>query len=158
MTERQIADLAAAPHFFDTVAERIWREWHAPRGATLAALHARLGQNMTGAALPKAFVAHEGRTFLGTVSLIASDLDERPDLSPWVAALWVEPDAREKGVGADLLAHATSAALASRAADVYLCAREGVRAWYLKRGWRLIETNVGPRQLSILRRSRRQEF
>lgn len=156
MTE--IEDLIAVPHFFDIVADRIWREWHEPRGLSLAELRARLDQNMLGHALPKAFVAHDGPKFLGTVSLIASDLDERLAFSPWIAALWVEPAAREKGVGAALLAYATSAALASGAEQVYLCAREGVRAWYLKRGWRLIETDVGPRQLSILRRSSRQEF
>jgi predicted N-acetyltransferase YhbS len=158
MTAIQIADLIAVPHFFGTVADRIWREWHAPRGVSLAELRGRLDENMTGVDLPKAFVAHDGPKFLGTVSLIASDLDERPAFSPWVAALWVEPEARAAGVGAALLAHATSAALASGAADVYLCAQERVRAYYLERGWRLIETDIGPRQLSVLRRTRRQEF
>jgi N-acetylglutamate synthase-like GNAT family acetyltransferase len=153
-----ISDLATAPHFFDIVADRIWREWHAPRGVTLADFRIRLDQNMLGHALPKAFVARHGQTFLGTVSLIASDLDERPALSPWIAALWVEPGARETGVGAKLLAHATSAALASGAQHIYLCAEMRVRAYYLKRGWRLIETDVGPRQLSILSRASRQEL
>ena len=113
---------------------------------------------MTGAPLPKAFVAHDGPKFLGVISLIASDLDERPALSPWAAALRVEPAAREKGVGTALLQRAASAALASGAQDVYLCAQERLCAYYLNRGWRLVETDVGPRRLSIMRRASRQEF
>jgi GNAT superfamily N-acetyltransferase len=158
MSAFNVSDLIAVPHFFDAVADCIWREWHAPRGVSLDELRARLGENMRGQILPRAFVAHRGETFLGTISLIANDLEERPALTPWIAAFWVEPDARETGVGALLLAHATSAALASGRGDVYLCAQERVRAYYLKRGWRLIETDIGPRRLSILRRTSRQEF
>ncbi len=158
MTENRISDLASVPHFFDTVADRIWRAWHAPRGATLAHLRERLSENMGGAPLPKAFVAHDGPKFLGTISLIASDLDERPQYTPWAAALWVEPGARRAGVGTALLRRAASAALASGAQDVYLCAQERLCAYYLNRGWRLVETEAGPRRLSIMRRDSRQEF
>jgi GNAT superfamily N-acetyltransferase len=153
----EISDLAAVPAFFNIVAERIWREWHAPRGATPAELRARLTENMAGARLPKAFVAHRAEKFLGTISLIANDLDERPDFSPWAAALWVEPEARENGVGAALLRHAAAAALNDGENALYLCAREAISGYYLARGWRLVETGIGPRRLSVLRLTKQQE-
>ena len=53
MTAIHVADLVAVPHFFDTVAERIWREWHEPRGVSLDDLRARLAENMAGGPLPK---------------------------------------------------------------------------------------------------------
>ena len=152
-----ICDLVAVPHFFDIVADRIWREWHAPGGSTLAALRARLSEHLTGAPMPKAFVAHDGGRFLGTISLIASDLAERPELTPWAAALWVEPEARRAGVGAALLGHTAAAALNNGENALYLCAREAIAGYYLARGWRLVETGIGPRRLSVLRRTTQQE-
>ena len=152
-----ISDLVAVPHFFESVADRIWREWHEPRGATLDHLRARLTENMAGAPIPTAFVAHDGPKFFGTISLIASDLDERPQYSPWAAALWVEPEARRSGVGEALLQHVAAAALNNGENALYLCAREAISGYYLSRGWRLVETAVGPRRLSILRRTKQQE-
>ena len=67
MSGTEIVDLAEAPAFFETVADRIAREWHAPRGVTLDELRARLRENMTEQPLPKAFVAHDGASFLGTI-------------------------------------------------------------------------------------------
>lgn len=157
MSGFRIDDLAGAPEFFDTVADRIWRQWHAPRGASLAELRTRLEDNISGQPLPKAFVARDGATFLGTISLISSDLDERPDLGPWAAALWVEPAARSRGVAAALLDRAIGAGLAIGAPHVYLCAQTRLAAFYLDRGWRLMETDVGPRALSVFRKTCAQE-
>ena len=157
MSALQILDLADAPEFFDIVAERIWRQWHAPGGVTLDALRARLNENMAGQPLPKAFVARDGATFLGTVSLIASDMDERPALSPWAAALWVEPQARGQGVGAALLGRVLSAGLAIGAQRVYLCAQTRLVPFYRDRGWRLMETDIGPRALSVFCKACAQE-
>lgn len=155
MTAYSICDLTVVPHFFDTVADRIWRAWHEPRGVTHADLRARLAENISGAALPKAFVAHRDKNFLGAISLIASDMDERPALTPWAAALWVEPEARRLGVGAALLEHVTAVALNNGGKALYLCAQEGIRNYYLARRWRLVEAAAGPRRLSILRRTER---
>ncbi|MDE2364362.1 MAG: transaldolase [Hyphomicrobiales bacterium] len=152
-----IDDLRDVPAFFDIVAERIWSQWHAPRGVALAELRARLEENMRGDAVPKAFVAHAAGRFLGTISLIANDLAERPQYAPWAAALWVEPEARGCGIGNALLDSCVAAALNNGEKSVYLCAREDIRAYYLGRGWRLIEAGVGERHLSVLRRDDLQE-
>lgn len=157
MTALQIVDLVEAPEFFDIVAERIWREWHAPRGKSLAELRGRLDENMSGRPLPKAFVARDDATFLGTISLIPSDLDERPDFGPWAAALWVELAARSRGVAAALLDRAVAAGLAIGVPQVYLCAQARLAPFYLERGWRLMETDVGPRALSVFRKTCAQE-
>lgn len=157
MTAFCIVDLATAPEFFDIVADRIWRAWHEPMGVALADLCARLDENMSGRPLPKAFVAREGDAFLGTISLIASDLDERPNLGPWAAALWVEPAARGRGVAAALLERASSEGLAIGAPHVYLCAQARLAPFYRERGWRQIETDVGPRALSVFRKACAQE-
>ena len=40
--------------------------------------------------LPMAVVAHSDHGYLGSAFLIHSDMEERPQYSPWVAAVWVE--------------------------------------------------------------------
>ena len=88
-----ISDLRRYPAFFDTVADRIWRAWWEPSGHPLAYIASRLRENMEATPIPFALVAHDGERFLGTASVIESDLEERPQLTPWVAAVWVEEDA-----------------------------------------------------------------
>jgi GNAT superfamily N-acetyltransferase len=87
--------------------------------------------------------------FLGTASVIASDLDERPELTPWVAAVWVEETARGHGVGAALVEQATQASFALGFARTYLCARAPMTPFYEGLGWTLIERGVGPHQLGV---------
>jgi len=96
-----------------------------------------------------ALVAHDGEAFLGTASVIASDLAERPQLTPWVAAVWVDPQARQHGVGAALVDRATLACFTLGVGRVYLCARPERSDFYERLGWIPIERDVGPRHLSV---------
>ena len=80
--------------------------------------------------IPFALVAHDGERFLGTSSVIASDLEERPQLTPWVAAVWVEEAARRRGVGAALVNRAAQDCFALGVVSVYLCARPRMTRFY----------------------------
>jgi len=144
-----ISDLRQCPEFFDDVADRIWRAWWKPRGHPLDYIRSRLTENMHAEPIPLALVAHEGGKFLGTASLIVSDLEQRPELSPWVAAVWVEPRARRHGVGAALVDRAAKACFALGIARAYLCARPERTGFYQRLGWILVEQDVGPFQLSV---------
>jgi predicted N-acetyltransferase YhbS len=53
--------------------------------------------------IPLSLLALVGDTPAGTVNLIACDSRARPDLSPWLAALYVESNHRRRGVGAALV-------------------------------------------------------
>src|SRR2546429_6940358 len=98
-----IADLRQCPEFFDAVADRIWQAWWKPHGHPLDYIRGRLRENMEPTALPLALVAHEDGNFLGTTSVIASDLAERPQFTPWVAAVWGGPEGGRHGVGPRLV-------------------------------------------------------
>jgi GNAT superfamily N-acetyltransferase len=104
---------------------------------------------MGAAPIPLALVAHDGARFLGTASVIASDLAERPRLTPWVAAVWVEPPARGHGVGAALVDRAAQDCFALGFARAYLCARPRMSRFYERLGWQILERKVGPHQLSV---------
>ncbi|MGQ0681452.1 GNAT family N-acetyltransferase, partial [Bradyrhizobium sp.] len=99
--------------------------------------------------IPFALVAHDGGRFLGTSSVIASDLAERPQLTPWVAAVWVEENARRHGVGGALVNRATEDCLALGEKRVYLCARAHMAGFYQGLGWTTIERGVGTHELDV---------
>lgn len=150
-----VSDLRQRPEFFDDVAHRIWQAWWKPLGHPLDYIRGRLAENMNAEPIPLALVAHENSEFLGTASVIASDLDERPHLSPWVAAVWVEPNARRHGVGAALVNHAAQACFGLGVERAYLCARPERTGFYRRLGWRLVERDVGPFRLGVFVRDAR---
>jgi GNAT superfamily N-acetyltransferase len=144
-----LSDLRQRPEFFDTVAKRIWQAWWEADGTPLDDITGRLRDNMNAAPIPLALVAHDGDRFLGTASVIASDLAERPRLTPWVAAVWVEPPARGRGVGAALVNRAARDCFALGFARAYLCARPRMSRFYEGLGWQILERKVGTHQLSV---------
>jgi len=144
-----ISDLRQRPEFFETVAERIWQAWWKPDNYPLGYLTGRLRENMADTPVPLALVAHDGDAFLGTASVIASDLAERPQLTPWVAAVWVEPQARQRGVGSALVNRAAQDCFAPGFGRAYLCARPHRSALYEGLGWIPIERDVGPHRLIV---------
>jgi N-acetylglutamate synthase-like GNAT family acetyltransferase len=153
-----ISDLRQHPEFFDTIAERIWRAWWRDDGYPLGYIAGRLRENIEATPIPFALVAHNGTAFLGTVSVIASDLAERPQFTPWIAAVWVEPQARRHGIGAALVDHAAQESFALGVDRLYLCAQPQRSGYYENLGWTVIEHDVGPRQMNILSRDRDGEI
>jgi GNAT superfamily N-acetyltransferase len=144
-----ISDLRQRREFFDTVAMRIWQAWWEADGTPLDYISSRLRENMNAGPIPFALVAQDGEAFLGTASVIASDLAERPQLTPWVAAVWVEPEARRRGVGAALIDRATHDCFALGASRTYLCARPRLSRFYEGLGWTILERKVGSHHMSV---------
>jgi predicted N-acetyltransferase YhbS len=137
----QISDLRQEPEFFDTVADRIWRAWWKLSSYSLIANG--LAEALKCDPIPFAIVAHDGNEFLGSALGIASDMSDRPQYSPWVAAVWVEPQHRLKEVGRSLVGHAAKTLFARGFARIYLCSSPKRLNFYTRQGWVPIEENVG---------------
>jgi predicted N-acetyltransferase YhbS len=120
-TNVDIVHLFECPEHIDTLARWIHEEWWADKpGHTVSTMRARLGQARDRNSIPLSLVALRAGRPVGTVNLVESDNEERPDLTPWLAALLVTPAARGQGVG--------SALVRSLVAEA---ARLGVRRLYL---------------------------
>ncbi len=137
-----ISDLRDRPAFAAEVADRIWNAWWRADGHELAFIRELVDENFASTGLPRALVAHDGETFLGTAHLIDNDLEARPQYSPWVAAVWVDEAHRKSGIGAALVLAAAEAGFAQGFDTVYLCAKPAMSAFYEGLGWRPIEQNV----------------
>jgi len=90
--------------------------------------------------VPSVFVAHLDGKVAGTASLVADDeLPGAVEPGPWVAAVFVTPPARRKGVGEALVRAAIDRARDLGFGDVYLYTRDGVE-WYRSSSWEVVRT------------------
>ncbi|MFP5077126.1 GNAT family N-acetyltransferase [Rhizobium sp. YIM 134829] len=147
-----ISPLGAVPEFGAVVTHRIWAAWSESEGFTFEELKRDLACNLNGPGIPFTLVAHDGDAFLGTVSVIDDDLPVRPAIWPWLASLWVEPDARARGIGARLI-HESLTRAAAYAPALHLHATADVAPFYEARGWTAVEHEVNG--VTIFRRPTR---
>ncbi|MBD2751056.1 GNAT family N-acetyltransferase [Microvirga sp. BT688] len=135
-----ISDLRDRPDFAEAVADRVWRAFWKDKGHPLSLLTGLVQENFGQGPVPSCFVAHRGDIFLGTASLIACDEETRPQYTPWIAAVWLEPDHRGRGTGAALIDRAAAFAFKAGAGRVYLLAGPHRRSFYEGSGWSVMET------------------
>jgi ribosomal protein S18 acetylase RimI-like enzyme len=146
MSELHISNLRTVPHFAETLADRAWNAWWTDK-IPLSEYRSWVDACLVGDGVPMALVAHDGDRYLGSVKLIASDLDSRPQYTPWIAALWVDPEYRRQGTATRLINAAASSAQQAGFTSVYLCANTANTPFYLARNFRQIEADV--EQLNI---------
>jgi GNAT superfamily N-acetyltransferase len=142
-TDHTVSNLRDAPHFAGIIADRGWHAWWVDSGVSVADYRAHLEPMIKDAGMPCGFVAHRGDHYLGSGLLIESDHDLRPNLTPWIAALWVEPEVRRSGIAQDLITAARMQARRLGHEKCFLCANFENSAFYLKRGFEQIETDIG---------------
>lgn len=85
------------PDLIPTVADWIWNEWSRHRGRTLAMTATRLAERTAIAGAEQTLVALADGVPVGTASLTHADLESRPDLTPWLASVFVPPEHRGRG-------------------------------------------------------------
>ena len=152
----RIDDIRLCPAFADTVVEKIWRTWWQPKGAPRSMIEKLVALNLASeTAQPFCLVAHEDGVFAGTASLIDSDVATRPEWTPWVAAVWVEPQCREQGVATELLATVTARAFELGESTLYLYCTDPMIGFYARRGWDELEAGVPEPGWTAMRMSRR---
>ena len=99
-----------------------------------------------------AVVAHDDHGYLGSAFLIHSDMEERPQYSPWVAAVWVEAAERRARRRPALIAEAAKIARSLGYRAAYICCRPDLEGFYSRIGWQIIEQAAGAKRLSVLKR------
>jgi predicted N-acetyltransferase YhbS len=135
-----IEALAARPEHLPTVAQWIYGQWWSQvPGASVGTLCAMLREGLTLAPVPLTLLATSGQHPVGTVSVLAHDVGTEPwaAMSPWLAALYVIPTARRRGVGAALIEAALARAAAFAAGSVYLLTTDQ-EAYYARLGWKIV--------------------
>ena len=140
-TDLTIDYLANRPEFVDKLARLSWAEWqhiYQQRGQTFEDALKNYRERTNTDWLPLALVAVHGEQLVGTVSLKFRDLDTRPDLDPWLGALFVIPEWRRRGVASLLMRRAVEEAKRLKLGKLFLWS-SSAEELYLKLGWQAVD-------------------
>lgn len=103
MLSLQIDHLFNHAEYLKLVARWIYEEfWRDKPGYTVETFELLLRQASDPQQIPLSLLALRDQQAAGTVNLIHSDSPSRPNLHPWLAALFVLPEYRGQGVGKSL--------------------------------------------------------
>lgn len=135
-----IASIADHHDLVETIGKWHWNEWgHVDPDGTLETWIERLANRTGRDTIPTTYVAlSDGGDLLGSVSLVDCDMETRPDLWPWLAGLFVRPDARNCGVGSALVTYATKKVREMGIQTLYLYTSSS-ESLYSKLGWSTID-------------------
>jgi predicted N-acetyltransferase YhbS len=133
-----IGYLADHPAHVDTLARWHHKQWHyLDRDRTVEQRAAFLRSHGRGS-VPSTVVAVRGDRVLGSASLTAHDMDTHPELSPWLASVYVDPTQRERGIGSALVVRIVDLARDLGQPALYLFTPDKER-FYSRLGWRVLE-------------------
>jgi N-acetylglutamate synthase-like GNAT family acetyltransferase len=140
----EIGYLADHPAFIPILARWHHAQWSYLRPEdTLESRTERMKTRLGKRQIPTTFVAYDAaedgkETVIGSASLYVHDLDTRPDLSPWLAAVYVAEEHRRQGIGSDLVRRAVREAAELGVQRLYLFTPDQER-FYARLGWSVIE-------------------
>jgi GNAT superfamily N-acetyltransferase len=135
-----IVSTSDCPDLVPVVARWLWEAfWHDSGKRFEQLLDAVRKSSVTASPMPRTFILLAGGEPVGTASLVAHDLDERPDLTPWLAGVFVEPHTRGQGYAGHLIAAVEQEARSASVPALWLYTNNAERI-YTRAGWQTVET------------------
>jgi len=134
-----ISYLADYPAYLSTVSAWVFGEWgeYMPE-LTLEDLTSIFKEHLNRDRIPLTLIAFLDGQPAGTASIYVHDLDIRPDLSPWLAAVYVDPPFRKQGIGSALVKAIESVARKLQISRLYLFTPDQEH-FYTRLGWSVLE-------------------
>ena len=135
----EIVPLADKKEFIAELAELHHAEWkHLNSSLTLEGRAEAIAKAAGREGIPSIFIALSEGQFVGSAALVQNDMDTKPDLSPWLAAVYVKEAFRHQGIATKLIARCEAEAVRSNA-DTWYLYTEFTSKLYEKLGWRHLE-------------------
>lgn len=101
-------------------------------------------------AIPTTLIAIEAGAWLGSVSLLQNDHDDIRQYSPWLASLYVKPEARCRGAGRALVTRCVQEAAELEVDRLYLYCTDAVD-YYRALGWQVHDQlQLGPLFVTVM--------
>ena len=154
MTERgaaerlEIATVAKRPDLLPVIADWLWQEWWKTRGRSRDETHALYAECTATRGPPQTLILLADDVPIGTATLARNDLDVRPNLTPWLAGVFMIPERRGRGYVYHLLAAFDEACRAASIKTAWLYTNTAERV-YLRAGWRVAEVIHRPAKLPV---------
>jgi N-acetylglutamate synthase-like GNAT family acetyltransferase len=133
----QILDLKDYPQHIPKLAEWQYQQWwYLNPDESIADRAEEFKTHLTDTLTPSTFIAVDSE-LMGSASIIESDMDSRPDLSPWLASVFVLPQYRNSGIGSSLVKHVMLSAKQSGLKHLYLFTPDR-EIFYSRLGWQVL--------------------
>lgn len=116
----EVVAIADRPDLAPTVSGWLWVAFWRDAGSTRAEVNALVARATARRGPPQCFVLLVDGIPVGTASLAAADLDARPDLTPWLAGVFVVPEVRGRGYATLLVRAVEEAARAAAVRTLWL--------------------------------------
>jgi N-acetylglutamate synthase-like GNAT family acetyltransferase len=93
-------------------------------------------EDLEGKAIPTTYVAEENDELLGSACILADDMSSHPELTPWLASVYVNQIHRGKGIGSTLVKRIMQHAQENGVKRLYLYTPDQEQL-YARLGWQL---------------------
>lgn len=133
-----IVDLKTVPQHIPALAKWHHAAWaHLNPGGSIESRIEKMQGYLGDEALPTMVVWVEGDAVLGSAALVACDMDTRPELTPWLANVYVSDAHRRRGIGAALVRTVTAKARELGFPELFLFTPDK-EDFYAGLGWRTL--------------------
>lgn len=148
----RIVRMADRPDLVPMVANWLWDAFWQPNGHRLEEVREILSEANAVIGTPQSFVLLAGDLPCGTASFMSADLEIRNDIGPWLAGVYVVPEARGQGCAQRLVAAVVEAAQEAGHEALFLYTNDA-QGLYERLGWYAVEETVDHgRPVTIMRR------
>ncbi len=123
----------------ETLARWHHDEWHHLNpGDTVEKRVIRMREHLGRRQIPTTFIALDGETLLGSACLLADDMHQYRDLTPWLASVFVAPEHRGCGAGSAVVERVVEEARSLGVKTLYLYTPDR-ESFYARMGWTVHE-------------------
>ena len=134
----EVVHLTDRPDLAALAARWTWDAYWRDAGYTLDDVHARISAGTARSGTPQTFFALVDDTPAATASFSATDMPERPELTPWLAGVYTDPAFRGHGLATLLVRRVERAARDAGHSQMWLYTRKA-EGLYRTLGWVTVE-------------------
>lgn len=147
-----LKQLSECPEHLETVAHWIYEQWWSKRCDSPEVVLGWLRTHSKLDTVPYSVIALAESEPVGSCCVIENDCIHRPQYAPWVAAVYVRPDFRRRGIASMILHEAASIAARGRVKGLYIDCLAVTAKVYEKNGWTIYEREVGDKESVVMLR------
>jgi len=149
----ELKQLSECPEHLLAVGTWIYEQWWKRRNKSSEAVLGWLRTHTAQDRIPFTVVAVVGGNPVGSCSVIENDCVHRPQYAPWVAAVYVKPEFRRRGVASKLLREAARIGARVPVEGLYIDCHVKTVPVYERSGWTILEREVGDKDSVVMFRS-----
>ena len=133
----QLINLKNQPEHIESLAHWHHSEWsHFNPKENITQRITRMQTYLDDSFIPSTYIAFD-EELLGSAAIVKNDMDTKPELSPWLASVYVNAEKRNKGIGTKLVTHLMQQARLNNIDNLYLLTPDH-KKFYQRLGWQII--------------------